>query len=173
MSKAQPQRESPAEILRSVATKDLKVLLPFPSVQHQTGVDEEQTMFVSKALLIVPIFATLFLLAGCGGIGSNCQATGLNVTPATASASHTAAPPTNSQTFNASSMFSGSGCIGLGTAALVSSNWTTSDPSVHLSASPATMVTATCTAAVAGPVTITATSASGSMLTGKASLTCN
>jgi hypothetical protein len=35
------------------------------------------------------------------------------------------------------------------------------------------MMTATCTAAVAGPITITATSADGQMLVGRASLTCN
>jgi hypothetical protein len=135
--------------------------------------DEEQTMFVCKALLKLSVLTALLFVVGCGGIGSNCQVTALNVAPATASADHTSAPPNNSQTFSASDLFSGSGCVGLASAALVSSNWTTSDPSVHLSASPATMVTATCTAAVAGPVTITATSASGATLTGKASLTCN
>jgi hypothetical protein len=55
----------------------------------------------------------------------------------------------------------------------VNSNWTVSDPSVQLSASQATQVTATCTAAVTTPVTITATPVSGEMFTGKASLTCN
>lgn len=130
-------------------------------------------MFVCKALLKISVLTALLFVAGCGGIGSNCQVTALNVAPPTANADHTAAPPNNSQTFNASGQFSGSGCIGLGTAALVNSNWTASDPSVHLSASPTTMVTATCTAAVAGPVTITATSASGPTITGKASLSCN
>jgi hypothetical protein len=74
---------------------------------------------------------------------------------------------------SASFQFSGNpGCPAV-TAALVNSNWTVSDPSVHLSALQATQVTATCTAAIATPVTVTATPVSGEMFTGHASLTCN
>ncbi|HZQ94327.1 MAG TPA: hypothetical protein VFA67_04910 [Candidatus Sulfotelmatobacter sp.] len=66
----------------------------------------------------------------------------------------------------------GSGCPAV-LAALVNSNWTVSDPSVHLSSSPATQLTATCTAAVSKPVAITAAPANGEKFIGQASLTCN
>ncbi|HEY2168033.1 MAG TPA: hypothetical protein VGJ30_00285, partial [Candidatus Angelobacter sp.] len=83
------------------------------------------------------------------------------------------APPANSQMFSASFQFSNNpGCPAI-TAALVNSNWTVSDPSVHLSSPQATQVTATCTATVTTPVSITATPVSGEMFTGHASLTCN
>jgi hypothetical protein len=84
-----------------------------------------------------------------------------------------AAAPGNSQTFSASFQVKNNpGCPAV-TAALVNSNWTVSDPSVHLSSSPNTHVTATCAAAVSNPVAITATPADGEMFTGQASLTCN
>lgn len=102
---------------------------------------------------------------------SNCQVVGLSISPAIAAASHTAAAPGNSQMFSAFDRFQG--VCGLAAAALINSNWTASDPSVHLSASPSGQVTATCTAAVANPVTLTATAADGSGLTGQAALTCN
>ena len=112
-------------------------------------------------------------LAGCGESSSNCGPVGLNLGPATATVDHTAAPPANSQMFSASFQFRATqGCPAI-TAALVNSNWTVSDPSVQLSAPQATQVTATCTATVATPVTITATPVSGEMFTGHASLTCN
>ncbi|HET9282209.1 MAG TPA: hypothetical protein VFR24_09640 [Candidatus Angelobacter sp.] len=95
------------------------------------------------------------------------------VGPASATVSHAAAAPANSQTFSATVKFkTQNGCIGIATAALVVSNWTASDPSVHLSPSPSGQVTATCTAALANPVTITATQASGGTFTGQASLVC-
>lgn len=121
-------------------------------------------------LLSVPLVATM----GCGGTNSpDCGVIGLNVSPSAATVNHAAAPPGNSQTFSATFQFKNSpGCPAV-TAALVNSNWTVSDPSVHLSAAQATQVTATCTAAVASPVTVTATQASGGTFTGKASLTCN
>jgi hypothetical protein len=128
-------------------------------------------MFTSRLFVVVSLGVTLLITVGCGG--SNCQIVGLNVAPPTAAANHTATAPSNGQTFSASDQFKGA-CLGsAGTAALINSNWTASDPSVHLSASPAGQVTATCTAALANPVTITATAADGSGHTGQASLTCN
>jgi len=115
--------------------------------------------------------ATILPAVGCGG-SSNCDAIGLQIGPATAMVNHTAAAPANSQQFSATFQLK-DGCAGIATAALVISNWSASDPSVALSASPSGMVTATCTAAVAGPVTITANQVGGQMLTGKAMLTCN
>jgi hypothetical protein len=120
--------------------------------------------------------ALLLFTAGCGStmMTPNCGPVGLNVGPASAMVDHAAAAPGNSQTFSAFFQFSGSqGCVAAQTAALVNSNWTTSDPSVHLSATQGGQVVATCTAALANPVTVTATPASGQMFTGRAALTCN
>jgi len=124
--------------------------------------------FFAGTSLCVGVLATV----GCGGNG-DCGVTGLNVAPSTATADHAAAAPGNSQTYNASFQFKNNpGCVAV-TATLVNSIWTVNDPSVHLSSSPAPQVTATCTAAVVGPVTITATPVSGQMFTGRATLTCN
>ena len=129
-------------------------------------------MFVSKTLFAILLSLAFVLTIGCGGGSPDCGVNGLNVGPSAATVSH-AAPPGNSQTFSASFQFKNSpGCPAI-TAALVNSNWTVSDPSVQLSAPQATQVAATCTAAVAAPVTITATQVGGEMFTGKASLTCN
>ncbi len=103
----------------------------------------------------------------------NCGVVGLNVTPSSMTINHAAAPPGNGQTFSTSFQFANNpGCPAV-TAALVTSNWIVSDPSVHLSASQGSMVAATCTAALAGSVTVTATPADGEMFTGKATLMCN
>ena len=129
-------------------------------------------MLPLKKFSSLMLCTALAALAGCGG-SSNCGPVGLNVGPTAATVAHTAAAPANSQMFSASFQFSlSSGCPAV-TAALVNSNWTVSDPSVHLSAAQGTQVTATCTAAVTTPVTITATPVSGQMFTGHASLTCN
>lgn len=130
-------------------------------------------MFAGKLLFAIPLSIMLGSTIGCGGGSPDCGVSGLNVTPASATASHVAAPPGNSQTFSASFQFKNNpGCPAI-TAALVNSNWTASDPSVQLSAPQATQVTATCTAGVPLPVTISATPVSGQTFTGKASLTCN
>ena len=105
-------------------------------------------------------------------MSGGCRPIGINVGPATATANHAAAAPGNSQVFSATQELGG-GSVCPAVLALVNSNWTASDPSVHLSASPTTQVTATCTATVANPVTIMATAADGSGFTGQASLTCN
>jgi hypothetical protein len=131
-------------------------------------------MFAGRILFAVLLSLSFVSTIGCGGTSSpDCGVVGLNVTPASATVNHAAAPPGNGQTFSASSLFKNSpGCPAV-TAALVNSNWTVSDPSVHLSAPQAPQVTATCTAAVATPVTIMATPVSGQMFTGNASLICN
>src|SRR6185437_3973771 len=130
-------------------------------------------MFPCRMFASVLFCAALLGMAGCGGSSSNCTLTALRVTPASITVDHTAAAPANSTIFNASGMFTGSTACMSNTSALVSSNWTVSDPSVHLSASPTMQVTATCTATVGSPVTIQATSASNQTLTGQATLTCN
>jgi hypothetical protein len=104
----------------------------------------------------------------------DCAPIGITVGPASATVDHTAAAPANTQTFSANSQHKANvGCIALGTSVLVNSNWTASDPSVHLSQSPTGQVAATCTATMATPVNITATSADNNMFTAKAALTCN
>jgi len=130
-------------------------------------------MFAGKILFAIPLSMAFVSTIGCGGGSPDCGVNGLNVTPASATANHVAAPPGNGQVFSASFLFKNNpGCPAV-TAALVNSNWTASDPSVQLSAPQATQVTATCTAGIALPVTISATPVSGAMFTGKASLTCN
>ena len=130
-------------------------------------------MFAGKILLVLLLSVVLVSTIGCGGVSPDCGVNGLNVGPSAATVNHAVAPPSNSQVFSASFQFKNNpGCPAI-TAALVNSNWTVSDPSVHLSTPQAMQVTATCTAAVATPVTITATPVSGEMFTGKASLTCN
>ncbi|HET9364538.1 MAG TPA: hypothetical protein VFP71_06040, partial [Candidatus Angelobacter sp.] len=127
--------------------------------------------FLSKLLAGICLSLALPLTISCGG--SDCGVTGMVIGPASATVSHAAAAPANSQTFSATFQFkSQNGCIGTATSALIVSNWTASDPSVHLSASPSGQVTATCTAALANPVTITASQVSGGTFTGKASLVC-
>lgn len=127
-----------------------------------------------KIILSALLAALSLSTIGCGGnMMPNCGMVGLNVTPSSMTINHASAPPGNGQTFSASSQSAvNPGCPAV-TAALVISNWTVSDPSVHLSATQGTMVTATCTAALASPVTVTATSANGQMFMGTAMLTCN
>lgn len=118
--------------------------------------------------LIVGALATI----GCGGSNS-CHISGMTVTPAAATVDHTSAAPGNSQVFGA--QFSESGdCRGVGTLVEPQVNWTTSDSSVHLAPLGA-QVTASCTAALSNPVTITATTApgAGQNFSSQATLTCN
>lgn len=110
--------------------------------------------------------------AASGGSSSDCKLVGLRVAPPSATVDHTAAAPANSQVFVASNRFDGDRPCPANTAMMVNANWTASDPSVRLSPKQGMQVTATCTAALANPVTITATYASGQTLTGQAELTC-
>ena len=131
-------------------------------------------MLTCKLLAVVSLGVTLLATVGCGGASGGCQPVGITVSPSTAAANHAAAAPGNSQVFSAIIQLGGGAvCPAAELAALKNSNWTASDPSVHLSASPATQVTATCAAAVTNPVTITATAADNSGFTGQAALTCN
>jgi hypothetical protein len=128
-------------------------------------------MVISRSFAGVCLGVSLLLSMGCGGSG--CRISGLNVVPSTATVNHAAAAPGNSQVFNAAFTTSGD-CRGVGTLVAPNANWTASDPSVHLFPStPSTQMTATCTAAVVGPVAIKATSNDSQMLTAQAALTCN
>ena len=131
-------------------------------------------MFARKLPFAVLISLAFVSNIGCGGTSiPDCGPTGFSVGPSSATVNHAAAPPGNSQVFSASFQSKvGPGCPAV-TAALVNANWSASDPSVQLSAPQAIQETATCTAALASPVTITAVPVSGGTFTGKASLTCN
>ena len=132
-----------------------------------------ERMLPRRLLARFLLSAALLAVAGCGGSSSNnCKVTALNVTPQSMTVNHAAAPPANSQVFTATGLLTGNGVCTGNTAAMVSSNWTASDPSIQLSASPTTQVTATCTAALTNPATIKAVSATDQTLTGQASLTC-
>jgi len=135
--------------------------------------DKSTIMRPCRILLYVPFCTGLLIMAGCGSSSStNCTVTALNVTPATATADHTAAAPGNSQQFAASNLFTGNGVCTANASAPVSSNWTVSDPSVHLSAAQGPTVTATCTAALASPAAIHAVAVNNPSLAGQASLSC-
>lgn len=131
-------------------------------------------MHARKACYRLFLSAALMSLAGCAAILPDCSPIGLQMSPDSAVANHLAAPPGNSQTFSATFQFSGNpACFSAQDTSQVNSNWTASDPSVRLSSADATEVTATCTAALQSPVTITATPVSGESVTGHATLICN
>src|SRR5262249_43629054 len=133
------QNDKNEEILLSKLCKVFSIQTFYSGpVFLRTG-ESEEWMMIRKIFPSVLMLALVFQAAGCGDSSSqNCNVAGINVGPNTATANHTAAPPANSQTFSASVRFAGL-CIAA-TAALVNSNWSASDPSVQLSASPTTMV---------------------------------
>jgi hypothetical protein len=118
-----------------------------------------------------------FALCGCGGnTSSACKTLAINVSPATASVDHTAAPPGNTQHFDAFIAKSTPGCVHI-TGNIFDAVWSVSDPvnvSVDNGTGP-TRGTATCKAATAGAVTVTATAPAGdgTNVSNTASLTCN
>jgi hypothetical protein len=119
-----------------------------------------------------------FAISGCGGqtSSSSCEILAINVSPAAATVDHTAAPPGNTQHFNAFIAKVPPGCEFI-TGNLFDAVWSVSDPvNVSISNAPdATRGTATCKAATAGAVTVTATKSQsgGPTVTNTASLTCN
>lgn len=121
-----------------------------------------------KFYLALFLGTTLLLVNSCGGTVNDCIANSIAVSPASATVNHGALPPANGQAFTATT----NPCGTAKAAAAVNANWAVSDPSVHLSPSPNATVIATCTAALANPVTITATAVDG-MASAQASLTCN
>jgi len=128
-------------------------------------------------LFLSLLLAGILITLGCGGHTipmDPCTVVGLNIIPASATANHAAAAPANAASFGASAKFAG--VCGAGTAIPPIANWSVSDPSVHISLTQGSSTTATCTAALAGPVTVTGTNATpinGQTFTGTATLTCN
>jgi len=120
------------------------------------------------------------LLAGCGSQNPACGPGPpvLAVSPATATADHTAAAPGNQQQYTATSRpaAAGAGCATPDVIARLTPTWTVSD-TLHISisnASDATNGVATCLGPTIGAATVTATVGSGATATKlTASLTCN
>jgi len=119
-----------------------------------------------------------FALSGCGGTASSqqCKILSINVSPATATVDHTAAPPGNMQHFDAFIGTVPPGCSFI-TGNIFDATWTVSD-STNVSISNAqdsTRGNATCKGATAGAVTVTATKieSDGSKVSNTALLTCN
>lgn len=127
---------------------------------------------ISGRMFLSGLILTLMLSIPGWGNSSDCKLVGVRVAPPSTQADHTAAAPANGKVFTASNRFGGNGPCTANTAMMVNANWTVSDPSVQLSSTHGTHVTATCTAALKKPATITATSASDKMLTGQAELIC-
>lgn len=122
-----------------------------------------------------------FASMGCGGKSpttTTCKLTAIKVFPASATISHTAPPPGNTQHFDAfaSAATPALGCFeALGN--LQNATWSVSD-STNVSISnvhDATFGNATCTGATTGAATVTATVpvGDGTNVTNTASLTCN
>jgi hypothetical protein len=117
-------------------------------------------------------------MSACGGntTGSQCNVLSINVSPATATADHIAAPPGNTQHFDA---FIGSvppGCFFI-TGNLFEAVWSVSD-TANVSVSntrDSTRGNATCKGATAGAATVTATftNGDGSKVSNTSALTCN
>jgi hypothetical protein len=126
-------------------------------------------------LVVVPI---LLVLAACGGKSTIvCKINSINVSPATATVNHAAAPPGNTQQFDAFEASAPSGCVFL-LSNLTTATWTVSDPvnvSIGATSQDPNFGKATCKAATAGAVTVTATvpAGDGTNVVNTASLTCN
>jgi len=118
-----------------------------------------------------------FAVTSCGGTSSQeCKILSINVSPAAATADHTAAPPGNMQHFDAFIGKVPPGCSFI-TGNIFDATWTVSD-STNVSISNAqdsTRGNATCKNATAGAITVTATKteSDGSKVSNTALLTCN
>ncbi len=123
----------------------------------------------------IVVLGSLGLLAGCASQNPTCGSV-LAITPTTATADHTAAPPGNQQQFTATSRPVGEpGCDTPLVIPVLLATWTVSD-TAHVSLSSAEEspnALATCLGPTTGAATVTATvgsAASATKLT--ASLTC-
>ena len=117
------------------------------------------------------------VLLGCGGKSTTvCKINSINVFPVSATVNHAAAPPGNTQHFDAFIASEPSGC-GFILSNLSNATWSVSDPVNVSIANPPDPAfgTATCKAATAGAITVTATvpAGDGTTVSKTASLTCN
>jgi hypothetical protein len=118
------------------------------------------------------------LFIGCGGLPQDpsCAITAIHISPATATADHTAASPGNAQHFDAFETNASNGCM-FQASALQHATWTLSD-AVNAEIGNQQNVnygTATCINAAPAPITVTATvpTGNGSNVSATATLTCN
>jgi hypothetical protein len=129
-------------------------------------------LFAGACLLY---FATM----GCGGkspITLACKITAINVFPTSATISHTAPSPGNTQHFDAFASAVTPGCV-LSQGNLTTGTWSVSD-NINVSISNvqgSTFGTAICNGATSGAATVTATvpAGDGTSVTNTASITCN
>jgi hypothetical protein len=128
---------------------------------------------------LLPALSTLgcFAISSCGGHTTtpSCKILAINVSPATATVDHAAASPGNTQHFDAFIAKVPPGCEFI-TGNIFDAAWSVSDPvNVSISNADPTRGTATCKAATAGAVTVTATKSQsdGTNVSNTASLTCN
>jgi hypothetical protein len=131
-----------------------------------------KSLFAGACLLY---FSTM----GCGRkspITLACKITAINVSPSSATISHTAPPPGNTQHFDAFASAVTPGCV-VSQGNLTTGAWSVSDNiNVNISnVQGATFGTATCNGATSGAVTVTATvpAGDGTSVSNTASLTCN
>jgi len=131
----------------------------------------KQAWFVGLILLTLA-------LSGCGSRRidtTNCNLTGISVSPQNGTANHSSLPPGNSVHFNAFGTVP-SGCVA-SQANLTNVTWSVSDPATASisNLNDSTFDTATCNGASTNPITVTATMAgsNGTNLSGTAMLTCN
>jgi hypothetical protein len=123
------------------------------------------------------LFMFFAAMAGCGGNSDPaCKLTAIKVFPASATISHTAAPPGNSQQFSAFASTGTPGCV-FAQSNLTTAIWSVSD-TTNISISnvhDATYGIATCKGATAGAATVMATvpAGDGTNVVNTALLTCN
>ena len=129
-----------------------------------------------RALLTCTVGGVL-LISGCGDSNPSCSLVGLNIAPPTSSVDHLGAAPTSSQQFIASGQV-GPGCMAVTAAIRRDVTWSLSNTTAAQisNVNDATYGVATCTAASATPITVTATldatKNDGTQVTGTATLTC-
>ena len=124
------------------------------------------------------MFVLILVFAGCGGNSAvMCKINSITVSPATATVSHTAASPGNTQQFAAFIASEPSGCA-FQLSTLTTATWSVSGPanvSIGATSQDPAYGKATCKNATAGSITVTATvpAGDGTTVSRTASLTCN
>jgi hypothetical protein len=127
-----------------------------------------------KAIFTLVSILVAGLFTGCSGMNAmnqTCMITAA-VTPATATASHTAAPPGNQMAFSAASTVSGNCPLIADTLG----SWSTSDPAnttVSTQANNPMAATVTCVNAAPAPVTVNYSGTTHGHPFTSATLTCN
>jgi hypothetical protein len=124
---------------------------------------------MKRTLFLLCVVLTWVFLASCGGYGNSCTVTA-DVTPATATADHSAVPPGNQMQFSIKSTVTGNCPL----VADQAGSWSTSDAvNTTISNQAPTQGLATCLNATPNPVTITETGTVRGHSITPATLTCN